>query len=263
MPEKSKTLLFHMRQPKHDTFTFMKHILQLNNMKHIKSTYLAIVLIVASIVLLSLTSCSKKKWTETTEVTFRGALTSDQVVLANNPFIFDTLNLNISSLNLTGKRLQAEDVNLIQSANNTLSLNNNSVLSTINIPQGTFEEMNIQYQITPDNDYSFFISGHYYLNSGAVNEVKIKLNLNQFVFHGVNDSDGSSTILLESDNSRNLNIILNTEVLFSEVNNGLWNAANVTSISGANTIQVDVLNNQSIYLAINNQISNAITTQFE
>ena len=234
-----------------------------NNMKHLKSTYLAIVLIVASAILLSLTSCSKKKWTETTEVSFQGASTSNQVVLANNPFIFDTLNLNISSINITGKRLQANDVNIVKSTSTSLSFNNNSALSSLSIPQGTFEEMNVQYQVSAENDCSFFISGIYYLSNGNTNQIKIKLNLNQFIFQEVIDSDGSSTILLESSIARVLNVQLNPEVLFSDVNNGLWNAASVTSINGANTVQVDELNNQSIYFAISGQISNAITTQFE
>lgn len=232
-------------------------------MKHLKSTYLGLILILLSIALLSLTSCNKKKWTETTAVTLKSDISESQVILANNPFIFDTLILSINSLNFSGKRLQAEDVNIDKFLSLDVSFINTSTITELMFPQGTYEELNVQYQILPENNCSLFISGEYHLSSSAVNQVKIKLNIDQYLVQQVLDSDNQSTILLEKDNPRSLNVTLDSELLFSDINNGLWNAASVTSINGSNTVQVDELNNQSIYLALTSQLSNSISTKFE
>lgn len=232
-------------------------------MKHLKSTYLGLILILLSIALLSLTSCNKKKWTETTAVTLKSDISESQVILANNPFIFDTLILSINSLNFSGKRLQAEDVNIDKFLSLDVSFINTSTITELMFPQGTYEELNVQYQILPENNCSLFISGEYQLSSSAVNQVKIKLNIDQYLVQQVLDSDNQSTILLEKDNPRSLNVTLDSELLFSDINNGLWNAASVTSINGSNTVQVDELNNQSIYLALTSQLSNSISTKFE
>lgn len=232
-------------------------------MKNIKFAFLGFSFLLISIILLSLTSCNKKKWTETTDVSISSKLSTNQLIIANNLFEINNLSVNIGEIRFTGSRLQAEDISLHSDDNVLADFNLNENIIDLKVPQGTYENQQIQLNLLSNSVGTIEINGLYFLNNGDTNVVNINLNGSQLVQHNIKDSDGEETILLEKDNPRGVNIEINTEVLFSEINNGLWNAASITSVNGSNTIVVDQLNNQSIYLALLNKIPASFSSQYE
>lgn len=232
-------------------------------MKNIKFAFLGFSFLLISIILLSLTSCNKKKWTETTDVSISSKLSTNQLIIANNLFEINNLSVNIGEIRFTGSRLQAEDISLHSDDNVLADFNLNENIIDLKVPQGTYENQQIQLNLLSNSVGTIEINGLYFLNNGDTNVVNINLNGSQLVQHNIKDSDGEETILLEKDNPRGVNIEINTEFLFSEINNGLWNAASITSVNGSNTIVVDQLNNQSIYLALLNKIPASFSSQYE
>ena len=73
----------------------------------------------------------------------------------------------------------------------------------------------------------------------------------------------SISLVIEEDSQKSISFTLDTEILFSDLNPGLWNAAAVTNNNGAQTIQVDALNNANIYNAISGKIGESFIVQFQ
>ena len=168
-------------------------------------------------------------------------------------------------MGITGDRLQAESVNVQNSTHSSLEfISGVSVgVGIFKIHQGTFEKMEMPVRIGASASSSVYISGVYFLPSSNTYDVLISLDIDSYELLSVVDVDNSSTILLEEGKARVLNLELDVEALFAEVNPGLWTAAAVTNINGSQTIQIDQLNNSSLYFALLAGVSNSLSTKFQ
>jgi hypothetical protein len=221
------------------------------------------------------TSCSKKKWAKTTEVSISSttSTSSNEVIIAGKPFVMDTLTVDFNFAGITGERIQADDISITNSAQFQADYISGQVLgaSTFEIPQGTYDKMELSFElgdyvndpISTNVGSTIHISGQYFLPGSVIYEVDIKLDISSSALVQVLDNDNETRILLEEGVKRSIRLSLNTEELFSEINPGLWNAAAVTSVNGAQTIVVSELNNNSIYLGLLAGFPNSITAKFE
>ena len=212
-----------------------------------------------------LVGCSEKKWAKTTDVSISMSSTSNEVTIAGKQFVMDTILLQFTDMGITGDRLQAESVNVQNSTHSSLEfISGVSVgVGIFKIPQGTFEKMEMPVRIGASASSSVYISGVYFLPSSNTYDVLISLDIDSYELLSVVDVDNSSTILLEEGKARVLNLELDVEALFAEVNPGLWTAAAVTNINGSQTIQIDQLNNSSLYFALLAGVSNSLSTKFQ
>lgn len=227
-----------------------------------KIYYIFSIILVASLVLVS---CGKKKWAKTADVNLAQSTITNEVTIAGKQFVIDKLTIEFSEMGISGDRLQAESVNVKRSGITSIDFISDftSNSEVFKIPQGTFDKMNLSVRIEGSADSSVFISGIYYLSNGNTHDVNISIDIESYVLLPVLDNDNSSTLLIEEDKARTLVLMIDPEILFAEVNPGLWNAAAVTNLNGSETIMVDKLNNESIYFAIMAGVPNSLVAKFE
>ncbi len=206
-----------------------------------------------------LSACTKGQWDVEVPSTTNCSTTTDTIVLAGKDFVLNKLELESNGYTFVGTRLQAGKIT--QTSTNTFEFDFLSGIMNptidLSIKQGTYDKMNLEILIDNLNDNSLELAGTYYLSTGSTYDVDMKFDVPDDIF--IDMLNGQEFVSFSSDESINLNIQINPEVLFQDVNPGLWNAASVTSINGSNTIVVDQLNNQSIYSSIHTNISESIS----
>lgn len=214
---------------------------------------------------LAFSSCSKKKWEKTADISIVYGVTTSTVEFVNNEFVMDTLSVTFSKMELAGDRLQADYITVgnTGSVRANFITGNSTGSSVIALPQGTFDLLDMPLTIGGSGAASLHISGDYYLPNGDINKVVIDLVIDRNELISVLDNDNSSRVLIEEGNARNVKLTMNPIIFFSEVNQGLWNAASITNANGAQTIVVNELSNQSIYYALLAGFSTSLTAKFE
>lgn len=210
-----------------------------------------------------LVGCNKKKWNETFPSAVSYETSSNEVTLAGKPFIMESLFVNYSDFHLKGERLQGESIHLIQDNSTAIDFINPSGASNFDIPRGTYTKMTLETALQSTNEPGLQIKGVYNLQNGSTYDVDISLDIYEELLYNVLDVDGETTILIDEDHPKNLAIRMDTEILFSEINPGLWNAAAVTSQNGSQTIVVDELNNANINTALKSTIVEALIVEFQ
>ena len=206
-----------------------------------------------------LSGCTKGQWDVEVPSSTNCSVTTDTIVIAGKNLVFNKLQLESNGYTFTGNRVQAG--NITQSSSNTHQFDfiNGIMNPTIDldIKQGTYDQMSLNISIDELNSNSLELEGTYYLATGATYEVDMEFDVPTDVL--IDMLKDQEFVSFSSDESIHINIQFNPEILFQDVNPGLWNAAAVTSINGSNTIVVDQLNNQSIYSSIHTNISESIS----
>lgn len=209
------------------------------------------------LVVVAFASC-RKKWDKEVDVRVTSKATTDEILIAGKSFIMDSLLFGVESMELSGKRIQAKDIWLKPSQNQNVNfIHEKELVSSVGIPQGTYDQLKFYFDLGSSNVGSLFVSGNYYMNNGSIYRVRMSFDLNESIVGDVLDSDGGTTVLMEYKNNRTMELRFDPEILFSDITPGLWNAAAVTSLNGANTIVIDGLNNQSIYNSIINNFKHS------
>ncbi|MFT5859643.1 MAG: hypothetical protein ACI865_001747 [Flavobacteriaceae bacterium] len=226
-----------------------------------KNYYILAVLFIG----LGFSSCNKKKWAKTADISIVYAATTNTVVIAGKDFVMDELSVSFSKIELSGDRLQADYVSISNAGLVDVNFISPDGVgnSLIALPQGTFDEMEMPLSIGGNGEQSVRLHGEYFFPNGDIYQIEIALAIDTYELLAVLDNDNETTILIEEGSPRNVKLTMNPQQLFSEVNPGLWNAAAVTSVGGAQTMVVDELNNESVYYALLAGFSTALTAKFE
>jgi len=216
-----------------------------------------------TIIFLMVLSCNKNKFnkTQSSEVKFKAS--SNQVTIAGKQFVMDKISIDFSDLQLKGERIQGEPVSQTMAMSAPVNFLSSSVTGKFEIPFGTYTAMNIATELSIKGTPSVSITGTYYLSNGSTHYVDIRLDIEEDFLLDLEDTDGSSTILIDENQTKIVVFELDVETLFSDLNPGLWNAAAVTSNNGSNTVVVDEMNNQNIYNAISGKIGESFEVRFE
>lgn len=226
-----------------------------------RKTSLLLIPLILMLVLIS--SCNKQDWSATEKSDVKYTISNTEVTLAGKPFVMNSLQLELTDLLLTGERIQSDPIAISKTINGTIDFLNPSEDLSFDIPIGTYTEMILSSSLEENGTPSINIIGTYFLASNDTYEVSIALDIEAQYLIQLKDTDGASTILIDDTSTKKLQIVLDTETLFSEVNPGLWNAAAVTSQNGFQTIVVNELNNTNIYNAINTKISESLIANFQ
>lgn len=210
-----------------------------------------------------LVACNKTQLdaTSTTQVTFESS--NNEVIIAGKSFVMDQILISLDDIRIFGESIQQGPVDLKIQGNTNSDFLNSTNGKSVEIPVGTYPEMNFTTAVVSNGAPSVIISGIYYLQNGNTYNVEIALVIDQEISSQLLDTDGSTTILIEEGTAKNISVQLDTEILFSDLIPGLWNAAAVTSNNGSETIQVDALNNTNIYNAISGKIGESFKVKFE
>lgn len=211
-------------------------------------------------VLLVLDACAKK-WTKTADTPVHFSATTNELTIAGKTFEIEELKVHFNALSISGERIQAEPIELAYAPNEAINFISDSKSFNWEIPQGTFTSLKLDGNIKTSN--TLVINGVYYFPNGNTYDIQINLDLTDAIHEKVLDSDGSETALVEAKSPKPLSIQLDTEILFSEINPGLWNAAAVTNNNGSETIVVNELNNASLYNALSSKFSESFKVKFQ
>jgi hypothetical protein len=222
-----------------------------------------IVLLIAALV--TFVSCKKdnEKWDQTQESQLSYKASTNELTIAGKSFVMDTIQLQLTDIKLTGERLQSDPISLIQVKNSPSDFLNNSTSEVLDIPCGTYTSMKLTTNLEVNGSPSLRIAGTYFFPNNNTYEIRIALDIAANYIISPSDVDGSTTVLIDEGALKNIQFLLDTEELFSEINPGLWNAAAVTSQNGAQTVVVDAMNNTNVYNALNAKIGDALTAKFQ
>ncbi|PWL28141.1 MAG: hypothetical protein DCO96_09190 [Fluviicola sp. XM-24bin1] len=209
------------------------------------------------------TACNKQHLNKTTKSSVIFAASSNEVEIAGQPFVMDQITLNLADIQISGESIQAGDMSLTLADNASTDFLNPVAGKELEFPVGTYPEMNFNTAVISNGAPSVNIHGTYYRGNGDTYDVIIALNIDQDITSQLLDTDGSTTILLEENDSKSLSLKLDMEILFSDLIPGLWNAAAVTNNNGAQTIAVNELNNTNIYNAISGKIGESFVVGFQ
>ncbi|MEX2483120.1 MAG: hypothetical protein WED10_01080 [Brumimicrobium sp.] len=221
---------------------------------------LLFMLIILSIFLFS---CEKNDWTK--EVPLSLILKSDfnkAHEINETPFTCDQMMMLLTGVEIKGKRLQGEDVNLKYDEHIEFDFSNPSAIDyKINIPVGTYESLSANLFF--DNNQSFgFINGEVEVqgqgqNSNSIKSIHIPLNLSTSEVIQLIDEEDEEAILID-ENSSIFEIKFNLEESFKFINEGQWNGL-MTASQNQNQIDLSTLAGGNIIEDINNGLKSTLS----
>ena len=207
--------------------------------------------------------CKKQDWNVTIQSQVQFKASTDEITIAGKQFVMDEIRIDLSDIRIAGDRIQSNPIDIVLADNASTDFLHATSVKPFDLPIGTYPQMSFSTTIESNGSPSVNISGTYDLANGNTYDVVIALEIDQDIITLLTDSDGSNTILIEEDSQKTIAITLDTEILFSDLIPGLWNAAAVTNNNGSQTIQVDALNNTNIYNAINNKVGESFVVQLQ
>lgn len=207
------------------------------------------------------TACNKKEWKETVNTKVYLNAIGTSIYFGVNYLEIDTFSISMNNFSLVGNRIQAEDIFLVNPAttNGTFVGTNSQLSLSFDIPQGTYEQLQLSMQLSGSSSLS--IRGTYHLASGATKLVLIDFENQDYIVKKILQS-GSETVLIDKDNPGSIVLTLDANVLFADLNPSYWNGASTSVVGGQNAIQISNSQNANMHSLIGNKISASLAYDY-
>lgn len=180
--------------------------------------------IILGILIISSFACNKQDWEK--EVNVPILLESDvneEVSIKNDLFTVNQAQLVVSSITISGKRLQSDDVTI--NYNETINLdflNPEQLNSAIKIPVGTYEELKATLTFSVDPDKSF-INGNVVSNNGQGNSQALNIPLNFDEIHEISIiNEQEETVVLIDESTKGFKITMSIQESFNNIDHPMW-----------------------------------------
>lgn len=180
--------------------------------------------IILGILIISSFACNKQDWEKEVNVPIR--LESDvneEVSIKNDLFTVNQAQLVVSSITISGKRLQSDDVTI--NYNETINLdflNPEQLNSAIKIPVGTYEELKATLTFSVDPDKSF-INGNVVSNNGQGNSQALNIPLNFDEIHEISIiNEQEETVVLIDESTKGFKITMSIQESFNNIDHPMW-----------------------------------------
>lgn len=213
----------------------------------------------------------KKKWKEPTDILFNFELKQEEKspsTQKEGSFYIESSSIELSNFTFDGHREQGvQDVSFSQSKIDNLIIEegiSNVISIQKQIPQGTYTDM--EYTISQSN---ITINGKVYTNNKGIVPVKFSHNLTKLLRSKAIDINGNSTIALEMDSPREVNISIDLTSWFNEIPIEKWNASELKEDNSnqqgppENKIFINPTDNSDLYLNISNKLEENFTVLFK
>lgn len=193
------------------------------------------------------TACNK--WKEPTDVNFY--VDANKTATLNGQLTFNGGFINIEYFDFDADRVKGDDVFFTKDFANGLSIpfDATQMVAELDfvIPQGEYKRIDIGFRTFDDNNtVGIMVEGVYSYSGGGSIPFRFEFkNSEQFKIRAENDSGGN--ILLDKDVLSPAKIILDPNHWFQTVPVSYFENADVTNLSGTNTIFIDESNNDLIY----------------
>lgn len=213
-------------------------------------------------ILCSLFAC--KKWKEPTDVDFFVDIEKSATLGGQLSFIGG--HINIEYFDFDGDREKGDDVLFTKDFNTGLLIPFNESQSVAElefmIPQGEYKRIDIGFRTFDDNgDICILVEGNYAYSGGGSIPFRFEFtDSEQFKIRAENKSGGN--ILLDKDVSSSAKIVLDPNYWFQPVPTSYFENADITDISGTNTIVINKNNNDLIYDIVLNRLEESALIVF-
>lgn len=205
-------------------------------------------------------SCNKKvDWSEEINIELKAVSDiSKEIEIGNHFFNIDELSLSISSIEITGQRLQAPDVTVIKNDPIVYNFNNNTANEHhyFDLPIGTYENMVVKINL--ENDDKTLLEGLVNSTSSPTSqqELEIPLDFDKTIEINVLNQDEEPIILID-DSLIRFELIFETKSLFDNVSATVWKA-----LTQANLGQSEINLNSIVGDEFIQEIQQGIETSF-
>lgn len=205
-----------------------------------------------------------KKWKEPTDVDF--FVDIEKSAALGGQLTFTGGKINIESFDFDGDREKGDDVLFTKDFNNGLLIPFNESQSVAElefmIPQGEYKRIDIGFRTFDDNgDVCILVEGTYTYSGGGSIPFRFEFtDSEQFKIRAENKNGGN--ILLDKDISSSAKIVLDPNYWFQPVPTSYFENADVSNISGTNTILINKDNNDLIYDIVLNRLEESALIVF-
>ncbi len=215
------------------------------------------------ICIFAVSSCNKDQWKETVETDITLESVNTEVYFGANVLKIDTIIITIETMVLDGDRLQADNIHLSETIDQEFILVDNSIetISTFSIPQGTYESFQFTSKIGSSVS-SIQIIGTYTKPNNDVKKVVLELDYNEYLLRELVD-ESSDPISVDKDSPGIIQISIDPNIIFSNLNPSFWNAANTSQINGHTGIEISNSANSNIYNQIQPKIGESMSFDFD
>lgn len=208
-----------------------------------------LIVLILSIGIFSFSSCGKK-WKKPTEVSFKFQLNSN----SNSGLVkFTSGFLTLNKISFMGDRKQGQNhIDLNQSFNNNLQVNFSQTASSsgiiFDIPQGTYDKIEVQMGTDGDQTGTSLLIFGYYVN--ALNDtiaLQFEFPADDAINIQAQNASGGNQIVLIEDQPSNPSVIMNPNYWFASVSQSMLDGATQNLILGVPTIVINDNDNSDIY----------------
>lgn len=204
-------------------------------------------LIIAICTICGLSAC--KKWKQPTDVDFYVDI--EKTATLNGQLTFTGGHINIDYFDFDGDREKGDDVIFDKEFTNGLVIPFDGSQSVpeleFMIPQGEYKRVDIGFRTFDDNgDLCILVEGNYTFSGGGSIPFRFEFyDSEQFKIRA--EDNGGGNILLDKDVASPAKIVLDPNHWFQPVPTSYFENADISSVSGTNTILIDKNNNDIIY----------------
>lgn len=219
---------------------------------------------VAIILSLSLGVLSCNKWKEPTDVDFHVDI--DKTSSLGGQLSFSGGHINIEYFDFDGDREKGEDVFFSNDFNNGLLIpfDESQVVTELEfmIPQGEYKRIDIGFRTFDDNnDVCILVEGTYTYSGGGSIPIRFEFKDSEQFRIRAEDSGGGN-IILDKDHTSPARIILDPNHWFQPVPISYFENADITNLSGTNTILIDKSTNDAIYDIVLDRLDESALIEF-
>lgn len=205
-----------------------------------------------------------KKWKEPTDVNFYVDI--EKTATLGGQLTFTGGDINIEYFDFDGDREKGDDVLFTKDFNNGLLIPFNESQSVpeleFMIPQGEYKRIDISFRTYDNNgDVCILVEGIYAYSGGGSIPFRFEFSdSEQFKIRAENKNGGN--ILLDKDVSSSAKIVLDPNYWFQPVPTSYFENADVSDVSGTNTILINKNNNDLIYDIVLNRLEESALVVF-
>lgn len=211
---------------------------------------------------LALTACGKKNWKETVATEIHMSIENPSIFFGVNEFHIDTIMIDLQSFVLDGSRIQADNIHLPKSINQQFIATDLDVnlVTSFDIPQGTYESLQLAANVGSPTS-TIHIIGTYTLANNTVKKVVLNLNYDQYLLQDLVE-DSSNPISIDKDFPGIIDLIIDPNIMFSNLNPSYWSSASSQNVNGQEVITVSNSSNSNMYNAVHSEIGESISFTF-
>lgn len=216
--------------------------------------------------LLSITSCSKEAvdWSEESDVEVRFASDFDEGAKKNGRVLdVQSANLLVSAIHVTGKTLQGEEVNVQYGESFNADLINDAPSEALlNLPIGSYEELNFSFQFTQGENANELI-GEVSKENGQPQSKSLNMNVEAPESIEVDVlKELSKDLLTIEESGGQLSVSFDLEETMDAVQPSLWNGI-WTASEAQNNVDLSTLTGKTFVEEFSLNLFKSVEVTFE